>query len=654
MPGMRPEDIYDFTAVGDVRLSPDGRRVALVVTSFDRDANDYRSRIWLVAADGSEQPQPLTSGDQHEARPRWSPDGSRLAYTSRTGDREKFRLCVVSTGGGGDALQLAVLPEDVEELAWAPTSDRIAFTTRVRDEERYGKEKTKDQPPRRIERLVVREDNVGWTMDRPRHLFLVEADGSSPPRAVTHCSWDDAGVSWSPAGDEIAFTSARHDTWDRDLARDVFVVASNGGEPRRITVTGPSYTAASWSPHEALICFAMDPEPLDGPRHSRIGIVGADGTQARILTAGLDRNASPYPPGRGPLWVGDELYFRAEDGGNVHLYRVATDGTRRPEIVVDGQRQVVDFDFAAGTLAFSATAPTRPAELFARVDGRERQLTDFARAFREGRTLVEPRAFTAMSQDGTEVPAWIMPPADMEYGRRYPVLLFIHGGPFTQYGNRFFDEFQIAVGAGYAVLYANPRGSSGYTEAWGRAIRGPKATDPGTGWGSVDYDDLMAVVDDALRRHEYLDPERMGVVGGSYGGYMTTWIASRTSRFRAACSERACNNILTMSYTSDFGPFMASYLGVTHLEDPAEYLRQSPITYAGNITTPMLILHSEEDLRCPVEQAEQLWVALKMMDREVEFVRFPGESHELSRSGAPAHRVERFRIILDWFARHLK
>jgi dipeptidyl aminopeptidase/acylaminoacyl peptidase len=286
--------------------------------------------------------------------------------------------------------------------------------------------------------------------------------------------------------------------------------------------------------------------------------------------------------------------------------------------------------------------------------GEERRLTDFGSAFTGGRALADAEPFTATSPDGTEVEAWVMRPAAFEEGRRYPALLNIHGGPFTQYGNRFFDEFQIQAGAGYVVVYSNPRGSSGYSEAWGRAIRGPTAPDdPGSGWGGVDYEDLMAVVDEALARFPFIDPDRIGVLGGSYGGYMTSWIAGHTDRFKAGCSERSCNNLLTMEHTSDIAGSFRTEIGVSHLDDPEEYRRESPITYVREMTTPLLILHSEVDLRCPVEQAEELFVALRMLGRTPEFVRFPGESHELSRSGSPQHRTTRLEILLDFFGRHL-
>jgi acylaminoacyl-peptidase len=250
------------------------------------------------------------------------------------------------------------------------------------------------------------------------------------------------------------------------------------------------------------------------------------------------------------------------------------------------------------------------------------------------------------------VVAWVCCRPGFEAGRRYPTLLNIHGGPFTQYGNTFFDEFQVFCGAGYAVVFANPRGSSGYSEAWGRAIRGPGEAGPG--WGSVDYEDCMAVTDEAVRRFDFVDGERLGVIGGSYGGFMTSWIVGHTDRFKAAVSERAVNQWLSMWGSSDFGWDFKGYFGKFLFEDVEAYLKISPATYAPDIHTPLLILHSENDLRCPVEQGEQLFTTLRLLRREVEFVRFPEESHELTRAGSPVHRVQRFELVLEWFDRYLK
>jgi dipeptidyl aminopeptidase/acylaminoacyl peptidase len=260
--------------------------------------------------------------------------------------------------------------------------------------------------------------------------------------------------------------------------------------------------------------------------------------------------------------------------------------------------------------------------------------------------LSRPERFR-FERAGFSVDGWVMPPFERKAGRRYPVLLNVHGGPASHYGHRFFDEFQVYAGAGYAVVYVNPRGSRGYGEAFARAVVGD--------WGGGDYQDVMGGLDEALRRFDFLDPDRLGVMGGSYGGFMTSWIVGHTGRFRAACSERAVNAMWSMYGTSDIGFWFqeAHGLGRPPWEDLKWYVERSPLSYARDIHTPLLILHSESDLRCPMEQAEQLYVALKKLKRPVRFVRFPDENHELSRSGRPRHRLARFRILLEWFAEHL-
>jgi dipeptidyl aminopeptidase/acylaminoacyl peptidase len=655
--GMKPRDIADLVDVADPRVSPDGSTVAFVVTTMDVAANRYRSRVWLAAADGSTAPRPFTAGEERDSRPRWSPDGSALAFVSHREDKGSG-LYVLPVGAGGEVIRVAAWPEEIEDVAWSPDGRRLAFAARLRNEAVYLPTSDRDRPPRRITRLLYRLDSVGWTLDRPRHLFVVPADGSAAPAAITSGETSVAGLSWSPDGRSIAFAQARHDTWDEDRAVDLWrVEARPGAEPERLTTTGPIYGRPSWSPDGTTIAFHLG-APLDVPRHDQVGVIpAAGGGGETLLTASLDRQCAPFQAGtREPLWDGPDLVFSVEDAGNIHLYRVAADGGGKPTLVLGGDRWVTSYDIAGGTLACCISTATALADLHVvSPDGEERRLTDHGERFAQTHPPVEPIRFVARSTGGAEVEAWFLPPAGAGPGERHPALLDIHGGPFTQYGNHFLDELQIQAGAGYGVIYANPRGSSGYSEAWGRAIRGPRCdVDPGGGWGGPDYDDLMAVVDAAVARFDVIDPDRLGVIGGSYGGYMTSWIVGHTDRFEAACSERSVNNRLTSSWTSDIGPWFRAYLGVSHLEDPEEYLRRSPITYVADMRTPLLILHSENDLRCPIEQAEQLFVALKVLGREVEFVRFPGESHELSRSGAPRHRITRMELILDWFDRHLR
>ena len=644
MRGMVPEDVYELTTVADPRLSPDGRLVAFVVTRIDRDESEYRSAIWVVPTDGSEAPRQVTSGLKVDAAPRFSPDGSQLAFVSNR-ENEKKQLFVLPLQGG-EPRRLTDLPENVEDPSWSPDSARLAFVSRV-PEAAYGEENERRRSPRRFLRLQFKFDNEGWTGDRRRHLFVCAADGSAGPAQLTSGDFEHAHPSWSPDGTRIVCVSSRNDDWDLEPGAHLFVLSPDGGEPDQLTSGEHFYSVPSWSPDGRSIACRWSPGGFDRPRNERIAVVDAETGEHRSLTEALDRHGDSYPPLRAPAWDGDEVVFGVEDGGNVPLYRARADGSVQPELVVGGDRWVSGWDAAAGEVVYAASTATSLSELYRG----DQQLTSFGASFAESRDLITPERFTATSPDGTEVEAWIMRPAGFQEGARYPVLLNIHGGPFTQYGNKFFDEFQVYAGAGYVVLYSNPRGSSGYSEEWGRAIRGP--VEGGPGWGSVDYDDIMAVVDEALRSFDFCDPERLGVMGGSYGGYMTSWIVGHTDRFAAACSERAVNSLVSQYGSSDIGHFLRSYMGAYLFDDLDAYVRHSPVTYAKEITTPLLILHSENDLRCNIGQAEQLFTTLRLLRRDVELVRFPAEGHELTRSGSPAHRVQRFEVLLDWFGRKL-
>ncbi len=642
---MRPEDVYELTGVSDPRLRPDGAEVAFVVWSIDSEENDDVQSIWLAPADGSAPARRFTSGKK-DAQPRWSRDGAQLAFVSKR-DGDKRQLYVIPAGGG-EARCLTGLDEDVGEPVWSPDGSRIAFTARVPDEA-YGDEDERRRRPRRFRRLRFKLDNVGWVGDRRKHVFVVPADGSSEPVQLTDGDFDHAHPAWSPDGSRVAFSSSRGEDWDIDVAGDVYAVGAGGGAVERLTDGDGVYYAPAFSPDGALLACKWKPGGFDFPRHGRIAVVdAATGANRRVLTESLDRTCDPYPELREPIWDGARIVFALEDRGSVHVYTVSPHGGD-PELLLGDEQNLHGYDAAAGRLAYSASTPTALAELH--VDGA--RLTDVGSSFAAGRELVQPERFTAVSADGSEVDAWMLRPSGFEEGRRYPLLLNIHGGPFTQYSTGFFDEFQVYAGGGYAVVCANPRGSSGYSEAWGRAIRGP-ADDLGPGWGTVDYEDLMAATDEALRRFDFLDPDRVGVMGGSYGGYMTSWIVGHTDRFRAACSERAVNQLVSMYGSSDVGWVFKGYHGEFVHDALEPYLQMSPWTYAKQIETPLLIVHSENDLRCNVEQAEQLFTTLRLLQRDVELVRFPAESHELTRSGSPAHRVQRFELLLEWFDRYLK
>ena len=655
---MKPEDIALLAVAGEVTIAPDGGRAVYTLTTEDLEANVARTRLWLCPLDGGPT-RPLSGGDR-DRLPRWSPDGTKLAWVA-SGDG-RSRICVQAAEGPGAPAVVCEWPDDITELEWSPASDRIAFVGRVRDRRRYGDHRSpnrvEDMPPRRVTRLLSRHDGDGWVLDRPTHVHVVAADGSAPPLALSSGEAPAWGAAWSPDGGRVAFVSATHDDWDLDGRSDLWLVSSSGGSAERFTDTTVAWSHPSWSPDGSRLAGLVDCTPLNGPRHGQLWVLPLDDRVPLRWGAGYDRNLAPYGSARAPVWAGDELVVTVEDEGRTSVVAVGGPGAgdRAVREVVGGRRVVRSFDVAGDRIAFSASSVTEPGELWAAsLDGSgERRLTDHGALLRSRVQLVEPERYTATSADATVVECWAMTPAGASAQQPCPVVLNIHGGPFTQYGWGFFDEFQLQVGAGLGVVYCNPRGSSGYSEAWGRAIRWPEAPDdPGSGWGGVDHDDVMACVEEATRRFPWVDGRRLGVQGGSYGGYLTSWIVGHSRRFRAAVSERAVNNLLTAEFDSDIAGFFKEAVGWTHLQRPELYARQSPSTYVQDMHTPMLMIHSEDDLRCPISQAEELFVALRLLGRNPELVRFPGEGHELSRSGSPRHRVQRAEIILDWFGRHL-
>ena len=645
---MQPQDVYELVNASDPRISPDGSRIAYVVTQIDAEASEYRSAIWVVPYDGSAEPAQFTGGERRDTTPRWSPDGKWLAFASTRGEDSKApsNLYVIPAAGG-EARKLTDQKESVESIVWSPDSTRIAFTARVRDEA-YEEEDEKKRMPRRFHRVFHKLDSVGWTGDRRKHIFLVAIDGDEPETQLTSGDYEHDSPAWSVDGTQIFFDGLRDENWDTTLIGHIYVVDAAGGAPKKLTDDSASYGAAAVSPDGSLVAFQYSPEDGTYPRHSQIGVMSPDGSNERILTTSLDRQCAPYPDSREPIWDRDRIVFSVEDGGNLHLYAVKADGSAEPELIVDGEHVLGGYDAHDGKVAYTASTHTTMREVFA--DGR--RLTNVGRKFTEGRELAEPERFTAHSKDGYEVDAWIVRPPGFEPGKRYPAILTIHGGPFTQYGTGFFDEVQVYAAGGYVVLFSNPRGGSGYSEEHGRAIRGPVG-DAGPGWGTVDYDDVMGVVDTALEHFDFIDADRLGVIGGSYGGYMTSWIIGHTNRFKAAISERAVNNLVSMFGSSDLFWIFQRQFGGPLWDHVDAYLEKSPSTYAKNIETPVLVLHSEQDLRCNIEQGEHFFTLLHLLGKEVEMVRFPGESHELSRSGSPRHRVIRFETILEYFGRYL-
>jgi dipeptidyl aminopeptidase/acylaminoacyl peptidase len=645
---MRPNDLALLRTPGVPTVSPDGRIAVVAVARLDLDADEYRGQLWAVPTDASAPARPLTEGHRDSA-PAFSPDGRWLAYLSaEPGGRPQ--VWVLPTAGG-DARRLTDHPLGAGAPVWSPDSRRLAYTARVPERGRYG---TTDgigpeaEPPRLITTLQYRLDDVGFLGDRRSQVFLLDlpvdfSDDTMPvlePRQVTTGDADCTDVAWRPDGDELAFVSARHPRADRDLVRDVYAVRPDGEGLRRVTGSRGDCAVPAYDPTGATIYVTAVPD---------LGPDGLDFVARQAVPCRVPAEGGPLEPLLDPEFHhrGDEtpatvlhdgaLMVGVERRGAVELLRLPLDGGA-PEPLVDGPFSVRSVAAGGGVVVAVVAHDRSAGELIALTPGGRRLLTAFGRPLGETGRVHRMAERTATAPDGYPVHGWVTTPPGPG---PHPVLLTIHGGPFAQYGWTLFDETQTYVSAGYAVVQCNPRGSSGYGSAHGRAIRG--------GFGELDAADVLAFLDAALEDPR-LDGDRVGIMGGSYGGYLTTLLTGRTNRFAAAISERAFLDPVSFVGSSDIGwSFPDQYLGT----DPERVAAQSAMAGVAGITTPTLVIHSEEDWRCPLEQGARLYVELKRRGVPSELLLFPGEGHELSRSGRPRHRLARLEHVLRWWARWL-
>ncbi|MFQ5663437.1 MAG: S9 family peptidase [Terriglobia bacterium] len=676
-----PESLLELVFVADAQIAPDGSRVAFVHTVINAEKNRYQSHIWVVESAGG-RPRPFTYSAGNETHPRWSPDGRWLAFLStrplRSDNEEKKRhpaqLWLLPTEVG-EARPLTQMKHGVRSFVWAPDSTRIAFLAELGPEEEATEtpselDPSKQAPVRVITRMRYKADGQGFLDHRYTQLFII---GLDDPRGtlkqLTSGSSNVSAPAWSPDGSRLAFSSNRTPDADYNNNTDLWTVPAEGGELVQLTTeAGPQGTPV-WSPDGAQIVFLgarqRQQRRFGAATATKLWAIATGGGRMKELTGEWDRRVgnrtagdtrAPVSQDARPKWSpdGTALYFIGSDRGNAPLFRIPFAGpTSRqaggpPEMLTHLNGEVLSFSVARdGRIALVYGDATHPAEVYLRLGagGRLRPLTYFNADWLEKYAIAEPEAFWFRGASKWEIQGWILKPPDFDPEKNYPLLLQIHGGPHAQYGNTFFHEFQLLASAGYVVLYTNPRGSVGYGQGFAAAIQ--KA------WGQKDYIDLMKAVDAVITR-DYIDPKRLGVLGGSFGGYMTNWIVGHTDRFAAAITMRCVSNLESFYGQSDAWRLGDLAFGKPWFKAEKLYRKLSPIRTIKKVRTPLLIIHSEEDIRTPIGQGEEVYVALKRMKRPVEMVRFPRSNHNLSRTGEPRLRVERLRHIQRWLDTYLK
>ncbi len=673
------EDLYQFKFLSRPRLSPDGRQVAFVVTGIDARKHAYRPSIQVAPVDGGAAKHFIAGNSRS---PAWSPDGRWLAFISdregeeqerQSGGKEakergkgKMQVWLIPADGG-EARQLTFMPHGAFHPVWSPDSTRLLFSAPVGplDEE---DEDGKPLPRIRvIDRLAYRLDGVGYIYERRTHLFLIDIPTGenwqpADPVQLTDGDWDEKDAAWSPDGAQIAFASNRAE--DRWQARspDIYILSLENGQPGELRKMNDSeYTCSSpsWSPDGQTLAFLAAPRRR-GAGHVELFTVPVDGSQPpRNLSAAFEGSLADWTNSDAtdehimpaPTWSpdGQILYVLANRRGSSRIYAIPATGTDgEPQTLTPGNFHAMDFSMNARAFAVLIESPTHLGEIFigsTKTPGELRQLTHCNDALFNELQLSTPEYFSYSGEDGWPIDAWLLKPPGFDPSRKYPLIVEIHGGPHSQYGYGFMHEMQLLAAAGYVVLFTNPRGSSGYGRDFALAVRGD--------WAGKDSLDILAGVDAVIAKG-YIDEQRLGVIGGSYGGFMTSWLVGHSNRFRVAVADRSVINRYSFFGSSDIGwEFTDDDLEIPPWEDPERYMRTSPITYVNNIHTPLLIIHSESDFRCGIEQSEQLFAALKWLGREVLFVRFEGQSHGLSRGGHPKLRKERLKHILAWFEGHM-
>lgn len=656
------DDLFKLKVLTGLSIAPDEKRVAYTVEQVDFDANKYFTNIHMLDLATGKSDQ-FTHGQNGDGRPVWSKDSTRIAFTS---SRDKKSGVYVMPASGGAEKKVFEAEAMIGDLIWHPDGKHILLCLRYKDSHFITDEKKKNEPPvyRHITRLFYRLDGLGFLPQDPWQIYALNIE-TGLLRKLTSGKRDNHSPALSPDGQTVAFVSNRAKDPDIESLRDdIFLIPFKGGKEKLLATPAGPKAGLTFSPNGKVIGYIGHANPNDawGVTNHHVWVVGVNGApKARDLMPKFDRMAydqsiadmEDVHGGAQLYWSGDgkRLYFLSSDTGATNIYYVPLSGGR-PTRIFKGKCHVksLSMNGSGKIAAFTYADLENPGELMTCVtqyggEVKAKRHTDLNPQLKTTVRLGHTRDVMFKSFDGTEVQGFLVTPPGFKSTRKYPAILEIHGGPRTQYAYTFFHEMQLLAASGYVVFYTNPRGGSGRGETWADAIAG--------GWGDLDYKDCMAAAD-YLEKLKFVDKKRIGVTGGSYGGWMTNWIIGHTHRFKAAVTQRSVTDLISMTGSSDIGYALNREFSGYPWTNFENYRNCSPMYYLEKVKTPVLILHNEKDLRCHIEQAEQMFVKLKVLGKTVEFVRFPDEPHGLSRHGRPDRRKARLEWILKWFNRYLR
>jgi dipeptidyl aminopeptidase/acylaminoacyl peptidase len=669
------EDLYNIKEVENPQWSPDGRQVAFVRLEIIKRLNAYRRTIWRWQADWGESRQFTNGGlDKLDFFPRYDPNGDRLAFLSTR--NEKPQIYLIRTDGG-EATIKTTRPNGVKGFSWSPDGKTIAFISPMSVEEIKAEDKGKYPLPlpedkyendiRKIEKERQEQEQTdprlftglpfkvgtAFTPQRYNHIYLLAVDAEDAnPRRLTQGEVDYGLPQWSPDGKTLWSWVARQPTENRYAETDLVKISVEDGEVERLTREGYFACTPIPSPDgEWIACEStLDVSPYG--HIPRLTVLRPDGSEWRDLNLEIDRTVGAHGDAYQVRWAadGNGLYLILDDRGDSDLYYCDVETANFVHLVKGGE-VVLEFDVnREGEFAYSATTPERPADLYTTGTAGENptRRSDFNKDFLEEVHVATTEEIIYKAPDGKRIQGWIIKPPDFNPKEKWPLALNVHGGPHVMWSHStpsMWIEWQLHAARGYVVFYCNPRGSDGYGENYRYTIHDE--------WGEADMPDILAGVD-AVVEQGYIDKKHMAITGGSYGGFMTVWIVGHDKRFAAAVSQRGVYQLLSFYGTTDIPFLIEGEFEVMAFDDPNKMWRYSPLAYVRNIKTPLLLIHSDNDYRVPISDAEQLFTALKKLGRKVEFVRYPRDGHELSRSGEPKHRVDRLERMTAWFDKYCK